>query len=311
MGQSYLGAGALYIDRLNADGTRTGLSLVGNATKLEIKPDGDVKEQLSKGRGTYGQVIATAMLPKPTTITVDLNQLDKNVLAMAFMGDVSEINEASGSVVDEVVTALSVGKYVSLAKRNLASTGLNVSKRDGVNAVTRASTMAYVVGNFIVPATPNGHYYKCTVAGTTGSSIPTYTTNGTTVTDGTVTWVDMGLIVMASGTDFDVHYRLGMLSPLVGGAIITGDVLMVDYTHNAVSGSRIKGATQPTIKARLVLDGQNYVDGKDNLVEIYEAQLKPTSSVDWLADDFSALTLEGTLVTPSGYDHPFKVDQLD
>jgi hypothetical protein len=311
MGQSYLGAGALYIDRLNADGTRNGLALVGNATKLEIKPDGEVKEQLSKGRGTYGQVIATAMLPKPTTITVDLNQLDKNVLAMAFMGDVSEINEAAGSVVDEAVTALSVGKYVSLAKRNLASTGFNVSKRDGVDALAREATTAYAVGHYAIPATPNGHYYRCTVAGTTGSTTPTYPTDGTTVADGTVTWADMGLIVMASGTDFDVHYRLGMLAPLDGGAILQGDVLLVDYTHNAVSGSRIKGATQPTIKARLVLDGQNYVDGKDNLVEIFEAQLKPTSSVDWLADDFSALTLEGTLVTPAGYDHPFRVDQLD
>jgi len=311
MGKSYLGAGALYIDRLNADGTRTGLSLVGNATKLEIKPDGEVKEQLSKGRGTYGQVIATAMLPKPTTISVDLNQLDKNVLAMAFMGDVSEINESSGSVADEVVTALTVGKYVSLAHRNLAEAGIDVRKRDGEDAPDRAATTAYTLGAFVVPATPNGHYYRCTVAGTTGSSVPTFPTNGTTVTDGTVTWVDMGLIEMVAGTDFDVHYRLGMLAPLEGGSILPGNVLLMDYTHNAVSGSRIKGATQPTIKARLVLDGQNYVDGKDNLVEIYEAQLKPTSSVDWLADDFSALTLEGTLVTPSGYDHPFKVDQLD
>lgn len=311
MSQSYLGSGALFIDRLNADGTKTGLMLLGNATKLEIKPDGEVKEQLSKGRGTYGQVIATATLPKPTQISVDLNQLDETVLAMAFMGDVQVLNESAGSVTDEEVVALSVGKYVDLAKRNLAETNLDVRKKDGENAPDWAATTAKTLNSFVVPATPNGHYYRCTVAGTTGSSNPTWPTNGTTVTDGTVTWVDMGLIEMTLNTDYDVHYRLGMLRPLTGGAIDAGDVLLVDYDHSAVSGKRIRGATQPTIKARLVLDGQNFVDGKDNRVEIYEAQLKPTSAVDFLADDFTALSLEGTLVTPVGYDHPFKVDQLD
>lgn len=311
MSQSYLGSGLLFIDRMNSDGTRTGLVLLGNATKLEIKSDGEVKEQLSKGRGTYGQVIATATLPKPTQISVDLNQMDSTVLAMAFMGEVVTINEASGSVTDEAVTALAVGKYVDLAKRNLAETNLDVRKRDGEDAPSWTATTAKALNAFVVPATANGHYYRCTVAGTTSSSNPAWPTGGTTVTDGTVTWVDMGLIDMVLHTDFDVHYRLGMLRPLAGGSIDAGDVLLVDYDHSAVSGNRIKGATQPTIKARLVLDGQNFVDGKDNRVEIYEAQLKPTSAVDFLADDFTALTLEGTLVTPVGYDHPFKVDQLD
>lgn len=311
MSQSYLGAGALYIDRLDAAGTRAGLELAGNATKLEIKPDAEVKEQLSKGRGTYGQVMATATIPKPTQITIELNQLDKYVLAMAFMGEVETINEGAGTVADEVVTALAAGKYVDLAHRNLAEAGLTVRKQDGENAGTWTASTACALGDFVVPAVANGHYYRCTVAGTTDSTAPGWPIDGTTVVDGAATWIDMGLIAMALNTDYDVHYRLGMLRPLSGGAISAGEELLIDYSHNAVAGSRIKGATQPTIKARLVLDGQNFVDGKDSRVEIYEAQLKPTSAVDWLADDFTALTLEGTLLTPTGYDHPFKVDQLD
>ena len=39
---------------------------------------------------------------------------------------------------------------------------------------------------------PNGHWYQATVAGTSGSAEPTWPTDGTTVTDGTVTWQDMG-----------------------------------------------------------------------------------------------------------------------
>lgn len=45
-----------------------------------------------------------------------------------------------------------------------------------------------------VPASPDGgHYYRCTVAGTSGSSEPSWpTTTGTAVTDGSITWVESG-----------------------------------------------------------------------------------------------------------------------
>lgn len=47
------------------------------------------------------------------------------------------------------------------------------------------------VGDFTIPATPNGHLYRCTTAGTTGSGEPTWpTTSGGTVTDGTAVWTE-------------------------------------------------------------------------------------------------------------------------
>lgn len=54
------------------------------------------------------------------------------------------------------------------------------------------ATTAYVVGDLIVPVTHNGRVYRCTVAGTTAASQPTFpTTDGGTVVDGTVTWTEM------------------------------------------------------------------------------------------------------------------------
>lgn len=43
------------------------------------------------------------------------------------------------------------------------------------------------------PTTPNGHLYKVTTAGTTGSAEPSWPTGaGSTVTDGSVTWTEVG-----------------------------------------------------------------------------------------------------------------------
>lgn len=56
---------------------------------------------------------------------------------------------------------------------------------------------AFAFGDVVLPATKNGHRYKCTTAGTTAATEPTWPTrDGSTVTDGTVTWQE-------AGPDFD------------------------------------------------------------------------------------------------------------
>jgi len=54
---------------------------------------------------------------------------------------------------------------------------------------TWAASTAYSVDDLVVPTTGNNYRYKCTVAGTSDTSEPTWpTTPGQTVVDGTVTW---------------------------------------------------------------------------------------------------------------------------
>lgn len=58
----------------------------------------------------------------------------------------------------------------------------------------RAASTYYELNQFVVPASPNGHQYQVTVAGTTSAGgPPTYPTNGTTVTDGGVTFEEAGV----------------------------------------------------------------------------------------------------------------------
>jgi hypothetical protein len=112
-------------------------------------------------------------------------------------------------------------------------------------------------------------------------------------------------------TDYELDVRLGWIKVLSTGSIADGATLHVVYDHAEVTGGRVTGAVQPTIRAKLVLDGKNLVDGKDVLVTVYSARVKPTSEVDFMSDDFVALELEGTMETPTGYSEPFKVDLLD
>jgi hypothetical protein len=309
---SFLGAGDTYIDWLNADGSRNGLDYAGNATALSIQSSAEVKEQTGKGRNNYGQVIATATINQPPSVSLTLNQLNMKTIAMALLGSLSDVDVTAGSVTDEEVTIESLDKYFRLSQRNVdIESGLSVTRQAGSTASAHATETAYSVGDYAVPTTPNEHFYKCTVAGTSGVSEPTWPTDGTTVTDGDATWQDMGKIVAVQDTDYEVTSRNGMIRALSTGQIEAGEVLLVSFDYASVTGLEVLGAVQPTIKAYIFLDGTNLVNGKDVEVEVWEVQLKPDSPIDFLADDFNSLELSGTPKTPSGKSAPYRIRQYN
>lgn len=68
-----------------------------------------------------------------------------------------------------------------------------VEKMSELNIFSSPSTwlasITYASGDKVIPVTANGYYYKCTTAGTSGGTQPTWPIlNGSTVNDGTVTW---------------------------------------------------------------------------------------------------------------------------
>lgn len=64
----------------------------------------------------------------------------------------------------------------------------------GLTINTWAASTAYALGQYVQPTAPNGRFYECTTAGTSGTGEPAWpTSTGATITDGTVVWTDRGL----------------------------------------------------------------------------------------------------------------------
>jgi hypothetical protein len=124
--RGFLGAGDLYISRYNP---ATGLFLDYEgpieAQKFEIKPNSDLKEQTSKGKSSYGQVVESVPVPKPSDFSIEFSEVNKATLETALFGTSTLINTGSGTITAEVMIAKR-GYWVPLTKANLAVAGLLV-----------------------------------------------------------------------------------------------------------------------------------------------------------------------------------------
>ncbi len=112
-----------------------------------------------------------------------------------------------------------------------------------------AATTTETVNALIKPTAGNtgAYVFKATTAGTTGASEPgTWDqTVGGTVTDGTVTWTNVGLYGYIENTDYTVDYVNGFVYAKAGGAIVAAESLEIGYAYadpSKVADSDIIGA---------------------------------------------------------------------
>jgi hypothetical protein len=116
-----------------------------------------------------------------------------------------------------------------------------------------------------------------------------------------------GATTYDENTDYVVNYRMGWVKPLAGGAIAADEVLKINGTYNAVSATKVDGATQAQIRARFKFDGINFADQLPVIVTVHEASIAAKSAFDFLQDDFATVPLEGRMKTPAGMTSPFSV----
>lgn len=86
------------------------------------------------------------------------------------------------------------------------------------------STYAYTLGNLIQPVSANGWVYKCTTAGTSAGSAPTFPLSvGSTVTDGSVVWTNY--MPYHPATEIQVSLTAPATSATAGASINLGTTL--------------------------------------------------------------------------------------
>ena len=132
-----MGAGGVQFS-LIVGGIAQGYGAPRETSKFEIKPNSETKELVSKGKETYGQVIESVQVAKPSDVTINLREGDYQNLMIAFMGSAGTgINQGAATVTDEV-KVLKFDTFTELANRNIATAGFTVTNSD-------AST-TYVLG---------------------------------------------------------------------------------------------------------------------------------------------------------------------
>jgi hypothetical protein len=140
MADSFIGAGDIYLDRL-VNGASTGLKKVA-VGKLEIKPNMEKKEQISKGRDTYGQTLAAVYLNKPAEASMTLTQVDRKALTMAFLGEDADINDTATVHSNLIITA-----YKDSYSQLETAGGIMVTNLDIVAGAVSAASGALIVTN--------------------------------------------------------------------------------------------------------------------------------------------------------------------
>lgn len=138
--RGYLGSGDLYLNRI-VNGVAQGWEGPFECNKFEIKANSELKEQTSRGKATYGQIIESVPVPKPFDLNITMTELNKQGLMLALMGTAAVLTQSSGSIADEVVQ-MNSGKWAVLSKANFNGP---LTVKDSAGTTTYAEGTDYVV----------------------------------------------------------------------------------------------------------------------------------------------------------------------
>lgn len=250
--------------------------------KLEV---GEETKELKNYQGGGGLADSVSFISK-VEATFNFASLNTKNLAMALRG--TDTVTTSTVVAAEDHTAYSGG---FLALSGIGPTSVSVTVNP---ASTWTATTPYAVGDIIKPLTANTHFYKCTTAGTSAASEPTWPLDGSTVTDGTVVWQDMGTMALTT-SEFETNSAGVMIPESTTKISDSGTVVQVGYTTTA--GSLIQTLVSAGDEYRIVFAGTNFARaGKPLTVEMYRVKFSPTKDLSLIGDDFASLTLTAAVL---------------
>jgi hypothetical protein len=286
---SYIGVGKVH---MRVKDSAAALVHVGNCSALNFAIEEETKELkdfTQAGGGTYNEVRRVSGV----TCAMSLHDISPDNLAKAIFGDVNAI--AAGSVSNENVGAVYAGG-ISVTDYPIDTASTVTVKHAEYAASARANSTAYAEGDYYLPASPNGYVYKCTVAGTSAGSPPSFsTTMGATFADGTAT---MKVVGITAALTADTHFTAsagGVTFDDTSPSIVDGEEAIVSYTKDA--GSAVEALLNSAQEYELFFDGLNEArSGKATTVHAYRVKIGAGKDLSLIGEDYAVLELEGKVL---------------
>lgn len=284
---SYIGVGKLYA---RVKDSAAPLAFVGNASALRIsitEATKALKDYTNAGGGNYNELRRIESMQFSMTV----HDLSAENFARAVFGDTNTV--AAGSVTDENVGASYAGG-ISPTDYPIDTAQTVTVEHAQTGAAARANSTAYSLGDYYTPATPNGYVYKCTTAGTSAGTPPSFgTTVGGTTVDGTATFTNVGKQTLVVTTDYEVS--AGGITLTASPAFYDGESLLVTYTKDA--GNSIEALLNSAQEYEFFFDGLNDArSGKAVLVHLFRVKLGATDGLDLIGEDYYAGTQAGEVL---------------
>lgn len=284
---SYIGVGKLYA---RVKDSAAALAFVGNCSALRLaitEAKKQLKDYTQPGGGNYNEVRRVESMEMSMTV----HDLSAANLARAVFGDVNAIT--AGSVPDENVGEAYAGGLSPTAYPINTASSVTVEHAQNA-AAARVNSTAYVLDDYYLPAVPNGYVYKCSVAGTTAASPPTFgTTVGGTTVDGTATFRNVGKALLVVTDDYEVS--AGGITLTSSPDLYDGEELVVSYTK--LASHAIESLLNSAQEYEFFFDGLNEArSGKPTLVHLYRVKLGATDGLDLIGEDYYAGTQAGEVL---------------
>lgn len=96
--EGFIGKGTIYVD------FGEGLFELGNASKFEVKVTYETKKRPSHMRNNWGAILNTVSIPKDGELTIEIDTLNHQNLALALMGKLQINKLTAETITDEIIT---------------------------------------------------------------------------------------------------------------------------------------------------------------------------------------------------------------
>jgi len=314
-------SGNLRLTPVNKLGIAIGAAIgVVNTVKCEIVLGNPTNiDQISRQNGTTNQIISRAQLPATPALNVSIDDTgDQRILAYAFNGLTASYSQAAvtiasqvgGSIVDEPVSATTLGTPIQLANKqvsavvvkNTAGSTTYISGTDyDVNAA--AGTVTPKVGGAITASQSLKVSY--TAAAITGEAVTAPATLGDAFplanrhVSGLVLKSTGGSpTTYTAGSDYLLDPKSGFVTVPVGSAITPSSALVATYSAAAITGTTVRGSVKTSSLVRIDVQSENLVDGEEGYFVCPIYQASASGNQDLFGKQMLVAALTGAMFLP-------------